>query len=1317
MKNLYLSLLLTGLVIAGITTLPVSKVAVEYDVQGSNVQMTSAKNQSKRPIQPVYLPELNKTGTNKILLAPLITATNAYVLTNDQGLTGASAGDELEYTVTISNGGTDATGVIFEDVLDVNTTLVPNSLIAGPLAQNDNYNTIGNVGLDIPGTQGVLANDVSPGGAALVISTLSPIITAQGGIVTLNPVTGAFTYEAPVGYTGNDSFDYTIGNGSGMTATAAVTINIAGKIWFINSASTATGENGSVQRPFKSIGAFQAVNTGTSPAATNDDNIFIYTGTGDYEAGISLRNGQKLIGQGAQATLGTITGYASPSGTNKLPSTAGTAPILKTTTANTNAVTLANGNTIRGLNITATTGRKITGNNFGTLAVKDVALSGDGSALLLSNGVLDAVFTSISSNVTGSAGISISAATGSLAASSGTIAAANAAAVTIAGKSIAEKLTLGLQLTALSSANTTTGIKVENTSGSFVVNGNGSAGSGGVINNISQRGAEFREASGISLKHMNFASANTSGGTPVTNGDNAGSNAAIYANNVTGLTLEGISVSGTTVQQGINLKGVSDFALTESTLTNCGTSGSAEEGCIYAVNTKGASTILNSTLSFPSGRAAYFRNTDTNLSMLTVDNSVFENALNSTGLLFEGWGTSDMSLRVVNNSRFLKNQGAGVAVYANGSSIIKADILQSEFDPTNVTVSPNDVGTGIDIAGSGTSILKFNVKNNTVKAKNGTAINLFFYQDSFGEGTVDGNTITSNGGSGAGIAARAEGLTGNRLAKAVVRINNNNINGVTFDSGIKAESASLNAGRVDATITNNIIGLNPSSSLYNIDVNAIGSANSGSVSYDYYGKVCAAISYNTVPAGSIGAAGIARVRSATPAHAGNPGTQILLQGGGSTFQNVWNGNGNTAGTVTSTGTGVFTYGVTCEVPTNTDLPNARIAAAKVEEAPEVKSENQAVPVLEEQTAKPVENTEGLVANKITTKPAARTSASLAGETVLVDGGGSGFNIPANQSVVIKFKVTINSNIPAGTCTVSNQGKITGDGFSEILTDDVAQAGSTDPTVTNVVSAPVLTSVPANAVRDLEGENCVSGETFTAVAASCPASTVTYSVNGSPITFPYNFPEGVTTVSVLASNGLGTDAASSFTVTVNCKALPVTLVNFSARKELNTTILNWKTTAETNSDRFEIQRSTNGNNWEQLGTVKAKGESVAVIPYSYTDNSPVLIGAANAENLYRLKMIDRDETFAYSRIVSVRFDEQHQMILYPNPVSDELRISTKDWKNVATVEIYNNGGSLMYKSGKQPSEKVSVKDFKTGTYIVRVKQKNGTVSSYKFVIMR
>jgi hypothetical protein len=117
--------------------------------------------------------------------------------------------------------------------------------------------------------------------------------------------------------------------------------------------------------------------------------------------------------------------------------------------------------------------------------------------------------------------------------------------------------------------------------GGLSVTGTGStAGSGGTVQNVSARGGEFTTTKALSLKNMNFTNANTSDGGICTDLSTASCNAALYLNGVATVALDNINVSGTTAQEGINGISVSNFTLNNSTLANCGTSGSSEEGCI-----------------------------------------------------------------------------------------------------------------------------------------------------------------------------------------------------------------------------------------------------------------------------------------------------------------------------------------------------------------------------------------------------------------------------------------------------------------------------------------------------------------------------------------------------------------------------------------------------------------------------------------------------------------------------------------------------------------------------------------------------------------
>src|SRR5690606_2899906 len=111
------------------------------------------------------------------------------------------------------------------------------------------------------------------------------------------------------------------------------------------------------------------------------------------------------------------------------------------------------------------------------------------------------------------------------------------------------------------------------------------------------------------------------------------------------------------------------------------------------------------------------------------------------------------------------------------------------------------------------------------------------------------------------------------------------------------------------------------------------------------------------------------------------------------------------------------------------------------------------------------------------------------------------------------------------------------------------------------------------------------------------------------------------------------AAATFSVVTagQTGSLPVTLASFTAAKEGNVAQLAWSTSFETNSDYFEVQRSTDGKRFGVLDKVPAWTESQTLRRYSFTDKLP-----ESGSNIYRLKMVDKDGTFAYSMLRNVEF---------------------------------------------------------------------------------
>ena len=174
-------------------------------------------------------------------------------------------------------------------------------------------------------------------------------------------------------------------------------------------------------------------------------------------------------------------------------------------------------------------------------------------------------------------------------------------------------------------------------------------------------------------------------------------------------------------------------------------------------------------------------------------------------------------------------------------------------------------------------------------------------------------------------------------------------------------------------------------------------------------------------------------------------------------------------------------------------------------------------------------------------------------------------------------------------------------------------------------------------------------------------------------------------------------------------LPVKLLSFDATKEGAVINLNWATTEETNSDRFDVQRSSNGKEWNTITTITAKGESKQQVEYVAVDNDPI-----NGNNFYRLHMIDKDGTGAYSRIRTVKF-EGVVTYMYPNPVSEELTIKAADWSKITKVEIVGSNGKVVYHSFGKPSPNVKVKNLLNGVYLVRLTNTNGSETTHKIVV--
>ncbi|MFZ1327977.1 MAG: T9SS type A sorting domain-containing protein, partial [Chitinophagaceae bacterium] len=144
--------------------------------------------------------------------------------------------------------------------------------------------------------------------------------------------------------------------------------------------------------------------------------------------------------------------------------------------------------------------------------------------------------------------------------------------------------------------------------------------------------------------------------------------------------------------------------------------------------------------------------------------------------------------------------------------------------------------------------------------------------------------------------------------------------------------------------------------------------------------------------------------------------------------------------------------------------------------------------------------------------------------------------------------------------------------------------------------------------------------------------------------------------------------SSFTI------LPVTFSNYDVKCNDKGALIKWSTATEQNSDRFEIQRSTNGNDWVTIDNVAAAGNSSSDKNYQYLD---IYGGTA----FYRIRQVDVDGRFTYTAIKTTNCKAgQFDVTLYPVPAKDKLNIVVQSDKELKTdLQVLDMTGKIVQRT--------------------------------------
>ena len=169
------------------------------------------------------------------------------------------------------------------------------------------------------------------------------------------------------------------------------------------------------------------------------------------------------------------------------------------------------------------------------------------------------------------------------------------------------------------------------------------------------------------------------------------------------------------------------------------------------------------------------------------------------------------------------------------------------------------------------------------------------------------------------------------------------------------------------------------------------------------------------------------------------------------------------------------------------------------------------------------------------------------------------------------------------------------------------------------------------------------------------------------------------------------------------SLPVELTSFVGNVFDDQVILTWSTASQLNFSHFQVEHSINAKDWSTLTTIEGEGTTNDLKEYFYTHSSP-----HNGKNYYRLRMVDLDETFKYSDIISANVSANSTVFLSPNPsrggtVRYEMNFTPEEGDQLVVYDLV--GGLVAAQNALSfTGELVLPGSLTRGTYLVRYKGK-------------
>ncbi len=186
--------------------------------------------------------------------------------------------------------------------------------------------------------------------------------------------------------------------------------------------------------------------------------------------------------------------------------------------------------------------------------------------------------------------------------------------------------------------------------------------------------------------------------------------------------------------------------------------------------------------------------------------------------------------------------------------------------------------------------------------------------------------------------------------------------------------------------------------------------------------------------------------------------------------------------------------------------------------------------------------------------------------------------------------------------------------------------------------------------------------------------------------------------------------------ISSQSLPLELVSFDLFVKNAHPLLLWETSSELGVEKFVIERSNSGHNFEAIADVQARG--AATNSYSYEN-----VSVSYGNYYYRIKIMDFDGRHEYSPIEYISINAKTFIFdIYPNPILNHKEVilewySKNDIQLSAKLKLMDSSGKVLHEQKIQKgTNRINTESLSRGVYYLTIADYYGGTHFERLVVM-